>query len=52
MKKSILILLALVSVFAVNARTVYLAPNVWNTDGAKFAIYYFQGEDNGWSNFN
>ena len=51
MKKSILILLALVSVFAVNARTVYLAPNVWNTDGAKFAIYYFQGEDNGWSNF-
>lgn len=43
--------MALVSVFAVNARTVYLAPNVWNTDGAKFAIYYFQGEENGWSNF-
>ena len=46
-----LIVLALVSVFAVHARTLTLAPNVWNTDGAKFAIYYFQGDDNGWSDF-
>lgn len=51
MRRLTLAILALVSVFAVNARTVYLAPNVWNTDGAKFAIYYFQGEENGWSNF-
>ena len=31
-------------------KTIYLNPGVWNTDGAKYAIYYFIDESNkGWS---
>lgn len=52
MKKSIVIILTLFVALSLSARTLYLAPGVWATDGAKFAIYYFNGStDNGWSSF-
>ena len=30
-------------------KTIYLKPGVWNADGAKYAIYYFINDQNGWS---
>lgn len=52
MKKSIVIILTLFVAISLSARTLYLAPGVWAADGAKFAIYYFNGStDNGWSSF-
>ena len=30
-------------------KTIYLNPDVWNTAGAKYAIYYFIDGQNGWS---
>ena len=52
MKKISVILIALFAALSLGARTLYLVPGVWNTDGAKFAIYYFNGaSDNGWSDF-
>lgn len=52
MKKSLLIFSTLCLALSLSARTLYLAPGVWASDGAKFAIYYFNGNtDNGWSNF-
>lgn len=33
------------------AKTLYLDPGVWNIDGAKFAIYYFNASQNGWSDY-
>lgn len=34
-----------------SAKTLYLDPGVWNIDGAKFAIYYFNASQNGWSDY-
>ena len=52
MRKLFLFAAALVCGLSLSAKTLYLAPGVWNVDGAKFAIYYFNNEtDNGWSEF-
>lgn len=52
MRKGLLTIGVLFAALGLSARTLYLAPGVWNTDGAKFAIYYFNGSsDNGWSAF-
>ena len=52
MRKFILLAAAAICTLSLSAKTLYLAPGVWNTDGAKFAIYYFNNEtDNGWSEF-
>lgn len=52
MRKIILFAAAVLSALSLSAKTLYLAPGVWNVDGAKFAIYYFNNEtDNGWSDF-
>lgn len=52
MKKTLLTISLLLAALALNARTLYLAPGVWNEADAKFAIYYFEGSsDNGWSDF-
>ena len=52
MRKSVLALIAIFAALSLSARALYLEPGVWNTDGAKFAIYYFNGSsDNGWSSF-
>lgn len=43
-KKSITLLIALLCGIVVFANTtVYLAPGVWETDGAKYAVYYYGG---------
>lgn len=34
-----------------SAKTLYLNPGIWNVDGAKFAIYYFNASQNGWSDY-
>ena len=52
MKKGLLTIAVLFAALGLSARTLYLVPGVWTTDGAKFAIYYFNsGSDNGWSAF-
>ena len=52
MKKTFVTLSILVAALTLSARTLYLAPGVWNSDDAKFAVYYFNGTtDNGWSGF-
>ncbi len=50
MNKKIILFWLLLSTLSVSARTLYLMPNTnWLKDGAKFAAYYFNGSDNGWS---
>lgn len=33
------------------AKTLYLEPNIWDIAGAKYAIYYFNGNQNGWTDY-
>ena len=36
----------------VDTKTIYLMPGVWNADGARFAVYMFNSdEDNAWADF-
>ena len=51
MKRIFSILTVLVCSMLLQARTLYLKPSLWDTDGAKFAIYYFEGNQNGWSEY-
>ena len=50
MKKLNFLLIALLSLASLNARTLYLQPNEnWKKDGARFAVYGFVDEnDNNW----
>jgi len=44
-----LVMLCVVSVSA--QKTIYLNPGPWNADGARFAVYMFQDEQNAWAEF-
>ena len=44
-----LVMLCVVSVSA--QKTIYLDPGPWNVDGARFAVYMFQDEQNAWAEF-
>lgn len=44
MKKSISLLFALACMFSLSAKTIYLVPDMWNADNAKFSVNYFGGE--------
>lgn len=33
------------------AKTLYLDEGVWDTNNPKYAIYYYEGDDNGWTGY-
>ena len=42
-----------VSAFAAGGTTVYLTPNSnWQKDGARFAVYYWNGSGSGWTSMS
>ena len=47
MKKIFTLSAALLCGMTMNAKTLYLAPGVWETDNAKFALYYFNDGQEG-----
>lgn len=50
MKKIFTLFAAVICGLALNAKTLYLNPGVWEEAGAKFALYYFNpGSDGVWS---
>ena len=50
MKKIFTLFAAVIGGLALNAKTLYLNPGVWEEAGAKFALYYFNpGSDGVWS---
>lgn len=52
MKKILTLIAAVVCGLAMNAKTLYLNPGVWETDNPKFAMYYFNpGSDGVFSDY-
>ena len=52
MRKYFAIVSVLVCSLALQAKTLYLEPGVWETANAKYAVYYFNGnQSNGWSEY-
>lgn len=47
MKKIFTLFAAVLCGMTMNAKTIYLAPGVWETDNAKFALYYFNDGQEG-----
>ena len=50
-KLKLLLTLCLVAIAASASKTVYLAPGVWKTDDARFALYMFNDSGNAWADF-
>ena len=52
MQKLITLIALAMSIVTASARTLYLVSGVWDTDGAKFAMYYFNMDETfGWSEY-
>lgn len=51
MRKSVLCIFALACSILLQAKTLYLDEGVWDTNNPKYAVYYFNNNQNGWSDY-